>query len=119
MLNLFCYVRGNDSFSTFKVDINEDKTVDDLRDAIKEKKKPSFDNIPAGSLRLWKASSLHYNQNLKSDVEALNLVDGDMLQPVDILSDIFSFTLERKSVHIIIDRPGESEQHISDPLTHR
>ena len=95
MLKLFCYVRGDDHSYAFVVNIDEDETVADLRKAIKEKKKPKFDDVPADSLSLWKASVL-INRDLKESVEALNLVDGDSLYSYEILSDIFSSGLEKK-----------------------
>ena len=104
MLQLFCYVRGDDPRCTFEVNIDEEGTVSDLKDAIKEEFRPEFDDIPASSLSLWKAS-VHCNLDLKKRVEALNLVDDDSLLPGEILSDIFSSGLESRSVHIIIKLP--------------
>ena len=108
MLKLFCYVCGDDYSNTFVVNIDEDDTVADLKDAIKEKKRPKFDDIPAGSLFLWKASVL-INRDLKESVEALNVVDDDSLYSYEILSDIFSSGLEKRCVHIIINRPHSGE----------
>ena len=96
----FCY--------TFIINIKEDETVSPLRNAIKEKKRPEFDDIPASSLSVWKAS-VPVNRNLENCVEALNLVDDDALFSYEILSDIFSSDLKSKSVHIIIDRPHSGE----------
>ena len=109
MLKLSCYVRGDDFSNVFIVKIDEDETVAALRKAIKEKKRPKFDDIPAKSLSLlWKAS-VHYNPNLEKDVEALGLVNGDSLQPLGILSDIFSSDLEKNNIHIIVNRPHSDE----------
>ena len=109
MLTLICYVRGDDDCKqAFEVEIGTSKSVSTLREAIKEKTRPKFDDIPADSLSLWKAS-VPINRDLKKCVEALNLVDDDSLCSFDILSDIFSSDLERKSVHIIIDRCHSGE----------
>ena len=108
MLTLFCYVRGDDYSNAFVVDIDEDKTVAHLRKAIKEERRPQFDDVPADSLSLWKASVL-INRDIKESVEALDLVDGDSLYPYEILSDIFSSGLEKRCVHIIINRPLSGE----------
>lgn len=107
-MKLLCYVRGDNPRYTFIVNINEDKTVSELKDTIKEKKRPNFDDIPADSLSLWKAS-VPINRDLKECVEALNLVDEDSLYSHEILSDIFSSGLEEKSVHIIVERPNSGE----------
>ena len=108
MLKLLCYVRGDDSSNTFGVNIDEDEIVVDLKDAIKEKMRPRFGDIPAESLSLWKVS-VPYSRDLKNHVEALNLVKDDSLQPPDILSELFSSALGRKEVHIIIGRPRSGE----------
>jgi hypothetical protein len=56
MLNLLCYVRGDDYKNAFRVTIGMEEWVADLKEAIKEKKRPYFDHIPADSLVLWKVS---------------------------------------------------------------
>ena len=118
MLKLFCYVRGDNYSNTFIVNINEDETVADLRKAIKEKKRPQFDDVPADSLSLWKASVL-IDRDLKESVEALNLVEGDSLCVYETLSDIFSSGLEKRCVHIIINRPLSGEFVCQDNLLFR
>ena len=101
-------MRDDDCKQAFEVEIGKAKSVSALREVIKEKTRPKFDDIPAASLSLWKAS-VPINRDLKKYVEALNLVDDDSLYSYEILSDIFSSGLERRSVHIIIDRPHSGE----------
>ena len=108
MFNLFCYVRGDDYKHTFEVKIGNEESVAALKKAIKEEKTQTFGNIDADSLTLWKAP-VRFNRNLKESVEALNLVDDDSLQPPEILSELFPSGLEKKSVHIIVDRPPPGE----------
>ena len=98
-------MRGDDFSNVFIVKIDEDA---DPRKAIKEEKRPKFDDIPADTLSLWKVS-VHYNPNFEKDVEALGLVNGDSLQPLGILSDIFSSGLEKNHVHIIVNQPHSGE----------
>ena len=108
ILMLSCYVGGDDCGNTFTVNISEDENVNGLRKAIKWEKRPRFDDIPADSLILWKVS-VDYNDNLKEEVEALNLNVADRLRPLRILSNIFSSGLDRDQVHIIVDRPQFGE----------
>ena len=108
MLTLICYVRDDNCKQAFEVEIDKAKSVSALREAIKEKTRPKFDDISADSLSLWKAS-VPINRDLKKCVETLNLVDDDSLYSYEILSDIFSSGLEGKSVHIIIDRHHSGE----------
>jgi hypothetical protein len=46
----------NDRSRVFPVEIANNKTIGALKDAIKEKKKPAFDHVPADTLDLWKVS---------------------------------------------------------------
>ena len=95
-LSLFCYVRGDDGGEPFKVDVDKEKTVSHLKEAVKEKtwKRPKFVDIPADTLSLGRFS-LQFTENLKNEVESLNLVDGGRLMPVEKLSKIFS-DMEKK-----------------------
>jgi Crinkler effector protein N-terminal domain len=119
MFNLLCYVRGDDHKHAFIVKIEEEEAVATLKEAIKAKKTQTFCNIDADSLVIWNAS-VSFNRALKENVEALNLVDDDSLQPPEILSDLFPSGLEKKSVHIIVDRPppGESQPPTSPMHPH-
>ena len=113
-LSLFCYVRGDDGGEPFKVDIDKEETVSHLRKVIKENKKPRFDDIPADTLSLWKVS-LQFSENLKNEVESLNLVDGGRLMPVEKLSKIFS-DMEKKRVHVVVDRPRSASGPVSTSI---
>jgi hypothetical protein len=57
LLNLNCWVHGDEPQNVFTVKIPKTDNVSTLKDAIKEKKKPLFDHIPADSLELWKVSN--------------------------------------------------------------
>jgi hypothetical protein len=46
-LNLNCLVLGHDASHIFPIEIAESKTVDTLRKAIKDEKRPAFDHVPA------------------------------------------------------------------------
>jgi hypothetical protein len=54
MLNLNCWVLGNDRQRVFSVEIAKTKTVDGLKKAIKKEKEPEFDDYAADRLDLWK-----------------------------------------------------------------
>ncbi|KAG0364616.1 hypothetical protein BGZ54_007329 [Gamsiella multidivaricata] len=55
-LKLFCLVDGEPSSGAFPVDIAAANTVGDLKDAIKIKMTPKFDDIATGELTLWRVS---------------------------------------------------------------
>ena len=52
---LFCWVLTK-SKTPFSVTIEHDQAVDELKDAIKEKKPATFDGIDADDLLLWRVS---------------------------------------------------------------
>jgi hypothetical protein len=53
-ITLLCLVKGNILANAFPVDIDKDQLVGHLKDAIKAKKTPEFDNFLADKLKLWK-----------------------------------------------------------------
>jgi hypothetical protein len=57
-LELNCIVQGDEPTHAFPVEISNTKNVGALRDAIKDKKKPAFETVPADTLKLWKVGAL-------------------------------------------------------------
>ena len=91
----------------FTVKIEGTKTVSVLRDAIKEKKRPAFDCIPADNLVLWKVKL-----DLETGLDVLKTIevesfdqDGDQLQPWRQLLRVFGDVPERGHLHIIVRDP--------------
>ncbi|PKC55436.1 hypothetical protein RhiirA1_542517 [Rhizophagus irregularis] len=56
-ITLLCLVKGNTTASAFAVDIDREKLVSHLKDAIKEKKQNDFAGIDADRLKLWKTTT--------------------------------------------------------------
>ncbi|KAG0349895.1 hypothetical protein BG005_010571 [Podila minutissima] len=55
-MSLFCLVDGEAMSNAFSIKIPSSDTVDDLKDQIKTKKAPEFDDIAADKLALWRVS---------------------------------------------------------------
>ncbi|KAG0239337.1 hypothetical protein BG011_003942, partial [Mortierella polycephala] len=55
-LTLFCLVDGESTSNAFAVEIESTKTISGLKDLIKAKKTPKFDDIAANELTLWQAT---------------------------------------------------------------
>jgi Crinkler effector protein N-terminal domain len=108
MFKLLCYVRGDPYTQAFYVKIEEDEDVAALKKAIKAKASQTFRDFDYKSLVIWK-SFVTYDKNLKENVERLDLDYNKSLKPLDSLSDIFSSELEKKSVHVIVERPPPGE----------
>lgn len=108
ILELNCFVQGDDASQVFPVKIANNKLVSALKEAIKDKKKPALDHVDADSLKLWKVS-IPVNDGFKENVSNIELRDKEALSPVQELSDIFSGVPTRKHVHIIVHAPLASE----------
>ena len=67
LLNLNCSILGPKVGRPFRVNISRDESIDALKDAIKEKKKPRLDHIPADELDIWMAGDLMHNVPAMAD----------------------------------------------------
>jgi Crinkler effector protein N-terminal domain len=102
-LQLNCLVFGDDYHNGFIIKIADTETVSVLKEAIKEFKKTLFLNVDADELALWKAS-FPMDSRLGDNIRKVVLED-EQLSPLDELSEIFSKSLARKHVHVIVGRP--------------
>ena len=107
-LNLNCLVLGHDASHIFPIEIAERKTVGALKDAIKDKKEHAFQHVDADALLLWKVSIL-VDRSLTKNISKLDFVDEGSLLPVEELSDVFSDSLSRKHLHIVVRVPPAGE----------
>lgn len=71
-IRLVFWVFGDDCDRTTSVGIALDKDIGDLKEAIKEKKKPAFEHVDAHALDLWKVS-VPFDQNFEQKLDALDL----------------------------------------------
>ncbi|KAG2335302.1 hypothetical protein BDR05DRAFT_624489 [Suillus weaverae] len=105
MYKLNCIVLGDDpSHNIFVVDIAPKQTVADLKDLIKDKKKPEFDHVAADRLKLWKVK-LPVDDALKNTLESLELNKLESPSPVKKLQKVFSEIPEDEHLHIVIQGP--------------
>jgi hypothetical protein len=86
---LVFWVFGADCDSTICVDIALNKNVGDLNEAIKEKKKPALDHLPADALDLWKVS-VPFDNEYEEKVKALDLNTERPLSARRKLDSLFS-----------------------------
>jgi hypothetical protein len=104
MLELNCLVLGDGPGHIFPVDIEQNKLVGTLREAIKDKKKLAFDHVPADDLVLWKVSIL-VNGTLEHALSNFDDTRETPLSPVDELSEVFPCAPDDEHVHIIVKSP--------------
>ena len=108
LLQLNCWVFGEDPNSIFPVKIVATKTVSTLKDAVKEKKQPVLNHIAASMLVLWKVS-IPNNDSLKTNISKLVLVDEGLLLATAELLEFFLETPIQKHLHVIIKALSAAE----------
>ena len=128
VLKIFCCILGSDRL--FPVDITEDQTVGDLKEAIKKKKEPDLDHLPADALDLWKVSgslllpvltidlhqvSIPEDANLQNNMSKFVPVREEVLKSSYELSEVFVDPPARKHLHIIVRVPLSGGFHGSLP----
>jgi hypothetical protein len=86
LLEINCLVLGESRSHIFTIVIADAKNVSALKDAIKEKKQPAFDHVPADTLVLWKVS---FPVDESLDGNLTNFLDEESLSPVHGLSKVF------------------------------
>ena len=109
LLQLNCWVLDEDSNRIFPVEIDRDKNVGGLKEAIKEKKFPAFDHITADSLKVWNVSiPIDEDTNLQAKVKDLRLHEKKSLWALKGLRRIFR-DLNQETLHVVIEAPPISE----------
>ncbi|KAF9346427.1 hypothetical protein BGX26_002075 [Mortierella sp. AD094] len=103
-LKLFCLVDGEPTANAFPLSISSTNDIGTLKEHIKTKKSPKFDDIAADELTLWRVSVPVVAATKHSAVLLKSIGDKEELLPTDELSDIFNETPAKKTIHI---------QHIS------
>jgi hypothetical protein len=102
---LFCIADGEATSNAFPVDIEPSKTVTYLKELIKAKKAPRFDDIAADELSLWgvKHPVIAANKHIPVLLRAIDAPTE--LDPTDDIADVFSEAPPKKTIHIIVQRP--------------
>ncbi|GBB99715.1 hypothetical protein RclHR1_03600011 [Rhizophagus clarus] len=126
-ITLSCLIQGNNLDKYFKIIIDINNDISDLKEAIWNKKKNTFSKIDANDLILWKVKIPI------SDKEKFNQLDFDESTIEDVLggTKIYDATDEikdvfggnstvKKYIHIIIGRPiiTQPTPTITTPTTH-
>ena len=101
-ITLFCLVKGNTTANAFEVDIEKDKSISKLKEAIKAKKQNDFAGVDADKLRLWKKEIPDDQDDLLSN---LTLNDGDELLATKKISKYFPDSPPEEHIHVIVKLP--------------
>lgn len=107
LLTLLCLVEGKSN--PIPVEIDPAKSIGQLKKAIKTEKAVSFGDVDADMLTLWQVEiPLAPLPDRKPIV--LNEVDAanELKDPTDDVSDAFKEQPPKKTISVIIQRPGNA-----------
>ncbi|KAK5799406.1 hypothetical protein F5H01DRAFT_418077 [Linnemannia elongata] len=106
-LTLFCLVDGESTSNAFPVGIESTKTFGDLKEFIKVKKTPEFNDIAADKLTLWRVSIPITDDDDEVPLLLNNVTDKDKkkLGPATRLSKVFLDSLPEMTINVIVQRP--------------
>ncbi|KAG0357638.1 hypothetical protein BGZ54_000262 [Gamsiella multidivaricata] len=105
-LTLFCLTDGEPISNAFPVSIPSMDAIGNLKDLIKAKKTPKFDDLAADELTLWRVSVPVVATNIRNAVFLNEINSKTELSPMDDVSGVFPNTLAKKTIHIIVQRPS-------------
>ncbi|KAF9323290.1 hypothetical protein BG006_001596, partial [Podila minutissima] len=113
-LTLFCIVDGESVSHAFKLkNIPSSDDVDDLKDLIKTKQSPDFDDVVANKLTLWRVTIPEDKQSAAITIDALR-DKTELNDPRELLSELFPENPDRNT-YIIVQRPP----HVHTPVPAR
>ncbi|KAF9536525.1 hypothetical protein EC957_010545 [Mortierella hygrophila] len=101
-LNFLCLVDGEST--SFPVGI-ESTTIGDLKDEIKAKTTPRFDDVAVAELTLWRVSIPLLPKKDRKDISLGDIPSKEELDETDDLSEVFPDKLPKKTIHVIVQRP--------------
>lgn len=105
---LFCLIYGDDpSQNAFPVKVERASTVGGLKELIKVKKVPEFDNFAADKLELWKVNiSIDKLGTLDRNFNIDDYAIGEKLSPLRKIDKIFPDEPADEHIHIIAEKPN-------------
>ncbi|KAF8931617.1 hypothetical protein BGZ47_011751 [Haplosporangium gracile] len=106
ILSLFYLVDGLPLSRALEIEVSATRTIAHLKDLIKTKQAPTFDDIRAAQLTLWRVSIPDGNQNSAITIAALN-DKTELNNPGTQLSKLFP-EIPHDSTYIIVQRPPPS-----------
>ncbi|EGZ27517.1 hypothetical protein PHYSODRAFT_284109 [Phytophthora sojae] len=117
MVMLFCAIVGAGG-SPFPVDIDEEKSVGHLKDAIKAKKPNDFKDVDADKLQLFLAKTADGAWLSSKDPDVISMRSGGIpeqvktllnveMDPADEIGDVFEGAPTKKTIHVLVVVPEQ------------
>ncbi|KAF8932624.1 hypothetical protein BGZ47_011274 [Haplosporangium gracile] len=105
-LTLLCLVDGLPSFRAFEIEVSAARTIAHLKNLIKTKQTPAFDDITVDQLTLWRVSvAITDDDDGKTPILLDNLPVKKELRVTSKLFMVFDADLPEDTIHVIVQRP--------------
>jgi len=104
---LICLVQGETADRAFPVRIESSRLVGELKDAVKQKKSPKFDNFAADELTLWSINVPinEYDPATLSTLLATSDQQPTKLLPASKVKKYYSLEADDEQIHVIVQPP--------------
>jgi hypothetical protein len=105
---LSCLVQGTGLDKYFKIKIDKNKNIYDLKKTIWNKNFNTFSNIDANDLILWKVRIPFSDKEKFKQLDELTIedvLDGTKIYDATEVKDVFGSNPVKKHIHIIIEQP--------------
>ncbi|RHZ89298.1 hypothetical protein Glove_16g200 [Diversispora epigaea] len=107
-IKFFCLVEGDSKEEAFEVEIEKKKSVSFLKEKIKEKLHPDFENVATKKIVLWKVNVPSGDDTMEVNVTLSDIQDKLKLSnPTKIINEVFTENVTDDFIKIIIERPSE------------
>ncbi|RHZ81152.1 hypothetical protein Glove_123g145 [Diversispora epigaea] len=106
-ITFFCLVEGDSKEEVFEVEIEKKKSVSFLKEKIKEKVHPEFENVATKKIVLWKVNIPSGNDTMAVKIILNDIQDKLKLSsPTKIINKVFTENITDDFINIIIERPS-------------
>ncbi|KAG0367631.1 hypothetical protein BGX24_003146 [Mortierella sp. AD032] len=107
LLNLNCLVDGLPKSRAFSIKISYADTIGDLKDLIKTKQTPAFDDITVDQFNLWSVSISDDDDDDEVPVVLDKVISKDQkkLKATRELLDVWKVKPPKGTIHVIVQRP--------------
>ncbi|ORZ18247.1 hypothetical protein BCR41DRAFT_395488 [Lobosporangium transversale] len=101
-LTLYCVKEGESLYDAFPIELSSNLKVDALRDELKKKKAPEFDNVAANTLALWQVSIPIFQDADDTPIVLDNVPSKKRLLPTSTLSEALGEEEEARETICVI-----------------
>jgi Crinkler effector protein N-terminal domain len=106
IITLFCLVHGDLVEHVFKIRIDKDSDVADLKNEIKKQKENEFRDIDADKLTLWQVDISYDDEDAIKQLVLKETVGIKKMLPASEIGEYFENTPTKKRIHVVIECPA-------------